>query len=146
MSATRVCTKCGQEKSVEEFPWKNSLMGRRHAVCKPCTASRSSQWYQDNKTAHIQNVMLHKEQARIEARIYIYEYLASHPCSMCGEADPVVLEFDHIKGKEEEISRLITNGASIDRLEKEMKRCQVLCSNCHRCKTSKERGWFKSGI
>ena len=25
MSATRVCIKCFQEKSVEEFPWKSSL-------------------------------------------------------------------------------------------------------------------------
>jgi 5-methylcytosine-specific restriction endonuclease McrA len=63
----------------------------------------------------------------------------------CGESDPVVLEFDHIKGKEEEIARLIADGASIQRFEKEMSRCQVLCANCHRRKTSKDRGWFRSG-
>jgi hypothetical protein len=72
MADTRVNTKCGQVQPVEEFPWKNSIMGQHLAVCKPGTAKRSSRWNGENKTVHIQNVMLHKEQPWIEARMFIY--------------------------------------------------------------------------
>ena len=33
---------------------------------------------------------------------------------------------------------------SIERLEEELRKCTVLCSNCHRRLTAKERGWFRS--
>ena len=64
MNGTRICTKCGQEKPIDEFPWKNTGLRRKYAVCKSCTAGRSNKWYQENKDSHIQNVMYHKEQAR----------------------------------------------------------------------------------
>ena len=90
--------------------------------------------------------MVQKKIDRQEARQYVWNYLAQHPCVICGEPDPVVLEFDHINGKQESISRLITNAVSIERLQQEIDRCQVLCSNCHARKTAKERGWFRNGI
>ena len=30
------------------------------------------------------------------------------------------------------------------RLQEELKKTQILCSNCHRRLTTKERGWFRS--
>lgn len=142
MRTTKICTKCHQEKPMDEFPWKNTVRNKRHAVCKSCTARRSRGWYENNKDAHIQNVMFHKEQARQEARKYVWEYLSSHPCCICGESDPIVLDFDHVNGKDAAVSRLVADGVSIKRIEKEIIRCQVLCCNCHRRKTAKERGWF----
>jgi 5-methylcytosine-specific restriction endonuclease McrA len=142
----KTCTKCYLQKPLDDFPWKYKTLGVRHAVCKTCTAQRSNVWYQENKTAHIQNVKANKDQARIEARIFIFEYLASHPCKKCGESDPVVLEFDHLRDKEKNVANLIDDGASIERLERELSRCQVLCANCHRRKTAKDRGWFRGKL
>src|ERR1700690_1062025 len=96
----KTCPNCFLSKPLEEFPWKYKALNIRHAVCKPCTAKRSSNWYRKNKTAHIQNVKAYKDQARIQARMFIYKYLTTHPCTKCGEFDPVVLEFDHLKDKE----------------------------------------------
>ena len=142
MTSTKVCTKCLSEKSVEDFPWKNRLLNKRHAVCKNCMAGRSRRWYNDNKDSHIQNVMSKKVYSRQLARVFVWEYLSTHPCVICGESDPVVLEFDHIKGKSADVSRLVADGASPKRLQQEISLCQVLCSNCHRRKTAKERQWF----
>ena len=35
----RICSKCDPPaQTIENFPWKNQLLGKRHAVCKTCTA------------------------------------------------------------------------------------------------------------
>ena len=143
MELYRTCTKCFLQKPIEEFGWKDRTIKKRHAVCKKCTAKRSSAWYYENKDAHIQNVMAHKKIDRQEARQFVFDYLSSHPCVDCGEADPVVLEFDHVNGKEATVARLIANAVSLQRLQQEIDRCVVRCSNCHQRKTAKERGWFR---
>jgi len=53
------------------------------------------------------------------------------------------LEFHHLHSKEMAISEMVTRITSIERLEEELKKCQVLCSNCHRRLTAKESGWFR---
>ena len=141
---TRVCHKCLQEKSLEEFPWKNIVKRTRQAVCKECTARRSALWYENNKDHHRENVYDRRKKLRHEAKEYVLNYLSTHPCEMCGETDPVVLEFHHIGGKEDEVSRLVHQSDSLIRVIEEISRCQVLCSNCHKRVTAKERGWFKS--
>jgi hypothetical protein len=96
MSLYRTCTKCFLQKPIEEFPWKYNSLGKRHAVCKECTAKRSNDWYLDNRDSHIQNVMENKRADRLRARRFVAGYLMTHPCVDCGEKDPVVLEFDHM--------------------------------------------------
>jgi hypothetical protein len=140
---TKVCTNCFQEKTIEEFPWKSTLLGKRHTVCKTCTAARSNDWYQNNKDAHIHTVMFHKESARRDAREYVWDYLATHPCIHCGETDPVVLEFHHRHGKDKAISRMVADGLSIATIQTEINKCDVLCANCHRRVTAQNSGWFR---
>ncbi|HEX2996304.1 MAG TPA: hypothetical protein VHP14_15870 [Anaerolineales bacterium] len=144
MSFTKVCVKCHQEKSLEEFPWKNKLRGKRQAICKRCMAARSHRWYLENKDAHIKNVRLNTIEYRNEASEYSWNYLVTHPCVDCGESDPVVLEFDHVRGKKvAAVSSMIRSGFQLERIKEEIEKCEVRCSNCHRRKTAKERGWCR---
>lgn len=48
----------------------------------------------------------------------------------CEEA----LEFHHINPEEKDdiIARMISNNYSLDKVEKEMQKCVVLCANCYR--------------
>ncbi len=69
--------------------------------------------------------------------------VSSEPSSMCGERDPVVLEFHHLGEKSNEVSRLMGRGASLDALKAEISRCSVVCANCHRRITAEDRGWDK---
>lgn len=67
-----------------------------------------------------------------------------NPCVDCGEDDPVVLEFDHVRGdKAGSISLMIHNGVSLETLIIEINKCQVRCANCHRRKTARDRGYFR---
>ncbi len=144
MNATKVRSKCGEEKSVEEFPWKSRILGKRHKVCKQCMSVRSSKWYYAHRERQIKNVHNNNRNYREVARKYIWEYLSAHPCVDCGESDPVVLEFDHVHGQKlTAISTMISRGFSLEQIKEEIEKCEVRCSNCHRRKTAKDRGWFR---
>jgi 5-methylcytosine-specific restriction endonuclease McrA len=78
-----------------------------------------------------------------ENRRFIKNYLVKHPCVHCGETDPVVLEFDHLRDKKMAVSRLLRR-YSPKMVKEEIAKCQVLCANCHRRKTAADQKWFKS--
>ena len=139
----RACTKCGVTKPMTEFGWKDRLRGKRHAVCKECTAKRSSNWYYENQDRQKENVRRNNQNYREAARTFVLAYLTTHPCASCGETDPRVLEFHHEGDKESEVSRLMGRGASLEALKAEISQCTVLCANCHRKLTSDEKGWYK---
>ncbi len=70
-----------------------------------------------------------------------YEYLLEHPCVDCGEADPIVLEFDHVSGeKRGNIGDMIGSGRTWKRLLIEIEKCEVRCANCHRRVTARRAG------
>ena len=145
MQTEKVCTKCGGDpQPIENFPWKNQLLGKRHAVCKTCTAERSKRLYREDKSGQLERVKLNNQRYRELARVFVLAYLSTHPCASCGESDPRVLEFHHQGDKESEVSRLMGRGASLEALKSEISKCIVLCANCHRRLTADERGWYKS--
>lgn len=83
-----------------------------------------------------------KRRARNQA--VVFEYLSSHPCVDCKERDPIVLEFDHIRGhKQDDIASIVAVGGSIERLQLEIDKCEVVCSNCHRSRTAETRQYFR---
>lgn len=59
-------------------------------------------------------------------------YKGSHPCP-CGEDDYRCLEFHHLKPKNKSFSIAdgVRRGYTKTKLRAEMKKCQVLCKNCH---------------
>jgi hypothetical protein len=56
----------------------------------------------------------------------------------CGEADPVVLEFNHLDPatKSANLSDIIANGVSTAYLRTEIAKCEVLYANCHQRRTA----------
>jgi hypothetical protein len=68
---------------------------------------------------------------RNEIKLKIKEYKFNNPCS-CGESHPAALDFHHDQGEKEFcISNGIKNGYAWDRMEIEIKKCKVMCRNCH---------------
>jgi hypothetical protein len=92
---------------------------------------------------HLRQVKERTEAAREAARDFVCEYLLTHACEVCSESDIRVLEFHHVGDKDSEITRLVSGGWSIKRIQEEIAKCQVLCANCHRKITVEERGWFR---
>lgn len=140
----KTCATCGELKEESEYYWRNRLLGKRWGTCKDCQRKQRHNWYEKNKEAHKKTTLNRKKQAVQEARSFVWDYLASHPCVDCGESDPVVLEFDHVKGeKVKNITDMASAGYSPDAIAREISKCVVRCANCHRRRTSKQRGWFR---
>lgn len=79
----------------------------------------------------------------LELKRFVRQYLAENPCVDCGQSDPDLLEFDHVRGtKVSGIGPMITGGASMKRLLDEMDKCVVRCLYCHRKRTIKQFGWY----
>lgn len=94
----------------------------------------------EQKAAKVQYVMRRKE----AARQFVLDYLDERCCEDCGEDDSVVLEFDHVRGiKRYAISIAVQRAYSIAWLAEEMAKCDVVCANCHRRRTSVRCGSYR---
>jgi hypothetical protein len=142
--ATRVCCTCGQAKPVDEFVFKDKRRGTRSAKCRSCQAAYSREHYRRNRATYLQRAATQRKRDRETRRQQLFDYLVTHPCVDCGEADPIVLEFDHRDRsiKRGSVSRLISQ-LSWAVVEFEIARCDVRCANCHRRRTAQQFGWAK---
>lgn len=61
----------------------------------------------------------------------------------CGQKfPPCAMDFDHRAGETKiaDIARLINNTVPWEKIEAEMAKCDLVCANCHRIRTSKRLG------
>jgi hypothetical protein len=133
----KTCTKCNLNKPISDFSVKR---GKPTSRCKSCNNEYFYKWYNKNKTTQSTRVMSQKKKRRKDSQDFLVEYLQNHPCVDCGISDILVLEFDHVKGKKRNVSRLLGEGCSVDRLKEELNLCEVRCCNCHRRKTLSRLG------
>lgn len=99
-------------------------------------------WYAGNKARHVRNVARRRRAAETELIMRILRYLRGHPCVDCGETDPVLLDFDHVRGKKvNSVCNLISRGFGRGTIEAEIGKCEVRCRGCRRLKTAKQFGY-----
>jgi hypothetical protein len=138
--ATKICTKCGEEKDISQFSW--SIRGiKRHSRCHSCRSDERSEYYERNKAKELKYKWERQVRKREEARRFVFSYLISHPCVDCGQTDPMVLTFDHVTGeKKMDISQMVNQGYSLEAIQKEISVCVVRCANCHMRIEKQRRG------
>jgi len=79
-----------------------------------------------------------KEKERTKKRskkikTWFKKFKSQFKCEECGEDHPACLDFHHVKDKEAGVTELaIRQKVSKERIKEEVKKCKVLCSNCHR--------------
>lgn len=139
----KICSTCKVQKLITEFSFKNKEKNKLQSQCKECQKGPRNDWYARNRERHSINTSRNRELATKAARSYILNYLLTNPCIDCGETDPRVLEFDHVRGqKERALSEASRAGWSIEKIKKEIDKCDVRCSNCHKRKTAKDQNWY----
>ena len=143
---TKPCKRCGQEKETSQFSIKVRKTGELNAWCRSCHSDYIKRvWYPANKEKHLKMVVKLNQRYRLLAREFILAFLADKSCVDCGESDIRTLDFDHVRGrKTRDICTLIGMHSTTEKLEMEIKKCDIRCANCHRKRTSDNGGWFKS--
>jgi hypothetical protein len=75
-----------------------------------------------------------KKELQKKYRLWIDEYKENKGCCKCGLNDYRVLEFHHKDGSKKEfsIAEVSTKGYGLEKINKELEKCSVICANCHR--------------
>ena len=109
--ATKTCKTCGIADPTAFYPTQGSL------YCRPC---------------HRQRYFVPGRERLLAAK------LAREQCGDCGlfvtEENACAFDFDHLGDKLLNISRMVTY--SDVKFEAEIAKCQMVCANCHRLRTS----------
>lgn len=142
--ASKLCTGCGRDRPIVEFPVKNTTRGARATRCRACRSAYGKSHYQRNRDKYLAKAKRRRNRERDNYWAWLMTYLQSHPCVDCGETDPLVLTFDHRDGTE----KIDTIGALLSRsgwstFLAEVAKCDVRCVNCHRVRTAQQFRWSK---
>ncbi len=135
----RRCGVCGESKPMEAFAWRRRKKVQRDSMCRECRRAYGRKHYEANRERYIQNAAALRRKNRVERTAYLIEYFESHSCVVCGESDPVVLEFDHLRDKEFDVCQGLAE-RSWQSVLNEIAKCDVVCANCHRRRTAERRG------
>lgn len=138
------CKKCGEVKATEDFAV--TPQGNPAGSCKECRRKYFREQYR-NSPERQEKVKQHVKRSRREVITEnvgkMLSYLEAHPCVDCGESNPVVLEFDHVRGEKKwAVSRIVHVPHKWETIKEEIDKCDVRCANCHRLRTAEVRGWY----
>jgi hypothetical protein len=127
----KTCSKCKANKPISEFNFRHTASGVRQSYCKECGKGLTRSHYRSNKRQYLERNV----RSYLKRRELVRE-MKSRACADCGIQYPFyVMDFDHREGetKEYELNR-------VDRMTprailREIKKCDVVCANCHRERT-----------
>jgi acetylornithine/succinyldiaminopimelate/putrescine aminotransferase len=143
------CSKCKKEKELSDYFWRDKSKNKLHSQCKDCykACRHSQEHYKKYKEQYIKRSKARQKRIGTENKKHLIEYFKNHPCIECGESNPVVLEFDHRdrKQKWKEVSTMLRD-YTWEQILKEIDKCDVLCANHHKIRTSKQMGWWYESI
>lgn len=135
------CTRCRETKPRNAFYPRSGRVREVHEWCRACFREYRVAYYSARRASELRRVRANRDRLVREWRERRLAYLRQHPCVDCGEADPVVLEFDHMSDKLGDIA-VLARKWRWSAIEREIAKCEIRCANCHRRKTARERGYY----
>lgn len=141
----RRCCRCHEEKPEGEFAWRRKKLGQLDTYCRPCRAAYKQEHYRANRQRYLDQNARRKRRVIAERTDWLLAYFRENPCVDCGEGDPIVLEFDHLRDKKFCIAQGFRGRRWQDVLD-EIAKCEVVCANCHRRRTTRRGGFARAAV
>jgi len=140
----KICPRCKKSKEISFFGIDKKSLDGKQSYCYSCAREYAQKDYQKKRQYYFDKEKRNKEHYLRWGRTYIWEYLLLHPCIDCGESDPLILEFDHVRGiKDKAVLDMMASHVSKKRLLEEIDKCEIRCANCHRRKSAFQLGWWR---
>ncbi len=132
MEETKKCTKCSKEKPLGDFHTYSKSKDGKYTQCKECAYKANKQTY--FRTSGKRNKYIIERRRKIANKRLEYLISLNLKCERCGFDHIAALDFHHLvpENKKYVISNLRWSGCSEKTFREEIKKCIVLCSNCHR--------------
>lgn len=94
---------------------------------------RSREYSKASYQRHKAEVIAKRKQRQIEIHNSFKRYKSTLCCMKCGISHPAVLQFHHRNkaGKSFAIANVVARATSMQQIINELKKCDVLCVNCH---------------
>lgn len=106
--------------------------------CKECMSLYHKEIYKKSPERRAKILNLNKK--NIQRNIdWVKNYKQQRCCLDCGNSNWIVLEFDHLRDKEDTVSKMVFLGYSLNKIQKEIEKCEIVCSNCHTIRTYNRR-------
>lgn len=136
MKIEKQCYTCKETLPIDSFGTNNIRKDKKKHICKACERIlRRSRYLIDKDRISKENKKSHQKRREVFYS-YIKEYMNREyfECTNCGYSHTIHAPFDwhHLDTttKEYEISSMVRH--TKDKLFKELDKCILLCSNCHR--------------
>jgi hypothetical protein len=158
MTLTKNCQKCKQSRNISDYTKNSNFRDGHSYVCKYCQKlyreenklaikSRTASWRKINRkhlNEHLENWKKNNPEKMREFCVDLRKChndtinkIKLNPCLDCDKKFPTYcMEFDHRPGekKTDRISKMIGHH-SLKSILLEIKKCDLVCRNCHRIRT-----------
>src|SRR3546814_20302358 len=113
-------------RSLEDFNRLTRSRDGRQSYCRECNRA----YHYANWDRHMAQIRARTKRRIAAAHKLVLDHLRAHPCVDCGETDPVVLAFDHLRDKVGHV-RALSHRNEICPLIEEIAKCAVVCAHTH---------------
>ncbi len=112
---------------------KNEFLQMPRTIRTQAGREKVRAYGRDYYMQHAEEEKLRVANRKQKVHQWFEEYKVALACQRCGENHLAALDFHHRKLTEKDmsISQAVHNGWSIERILKEIEKCDVLCANCH---------------
>lgn len=138
----RTCRVCNVSKPMTDFPYRSQSAGTRQWICLVCQRDVARAWYL-RRVPGAKRLTGYGTRLRESLITRVDAYLLGHPCVDCGERDPRLLDFDHLRDKVDDVATMVCNARPWSEIEAEIEKCEVRCANCHARRTAAQRRTYK---
>jgi hypothetical protein len=122
-----------RQKDRENYSKNREKILERKRQYRLKNPEKTKQWSKDHYEANKKDYIERAAEKKRSQRAEWDEFKNTLSCTQCGENHPATLDFHHVvrDPSNHKVHRLVANG-SITKAREEIKKCVVLCSNCHR--------------
>lgn len=137
MLKSKICVKCNVRKDISEFSLNKSAKDRYQKYCKACKSFVDGRHNAKSKITEAQRQANGERYAVILLKMKELQIIKGGCCEKCGESRLHLLDFHHLNKNEKikgvgEFLRRYSLIKGFELAKKEIEKCILLCSNCHR--------------